>query len=160
MPFKQINVNEQIAEKRKTDSEFDSLWQGSRNEYKLLAELVKIRKEANLSQTELAEKIKSSMFVFEDIITLDDVAIQRILREVETKELALALKGSSDEVAEVIYRNQSKRAAASLKEDIQYLGPVRLTDVEKAQQGIVDVVRRLEAEGKITLGGGAEEQYV
>lgn len=83
---------------------------------------------------ELAEKIKESMFVFEDIITLDDVAIQRVLREVETKDLALALKGSSEEVANVIFRNQSKRAASSLKEDIEFLGPVRIMDVEKAQQ--------------------------
>ena len=110
--------------------------------------------------TELAEKIKSSMFVFEDIITLDDVAIQRILREVETKELALALKGSSDEVAEVIYRNQSKRAAASLKEDIQYLGPVRLTDVEKAQQQIVAIIRRLEDAQEIIISRGGEDALI
>ena len=70
---------------------------------------------------ELAEKIKNSMFVFEDIITLDDVSIQRILREVEVKELALAFKGCSEEVANVIYKNQSKRAAASLKEDMEFL---------------------------------------
>lgn len=110
--------------------------------------------------SELAEKIKSSMFVFEDIITLDDVAIQRILREVETKELALALKGSSDEVAEVIYRNQSKRAAASLKEDIQYLGPVRLTDVEKAQQQIVAIIRRLEDAQEIIISRGGEDALI
>ena len=100
------------------------------------------------------------MFVFEDIITLDDVAIQRILREVETKELALALKGSSDEVAEVIYRNQSKRAAASLKEDIQYLGPVRLTDVEKAQQQIVAIIRRLEDAQEIIISRGGEDALI
>lgn len=110
--------------------------------------------------TELAEKIKSSMFVFEDIITLDDVAIQRILREVETKELALALKGSSDEVAEVIYRNQSKRAAASLKEDIEYLGPVRLTDVEKAQQQIVAIIRRLDDAQEIVISRGGEDALI
>ena len=110
--------------------------------------------------SELAEKIKSSMFVFEDIITLDDVAIQRILREVETKELALALKGSSDEVAEVIYRNQSKRAAASLKEDIQYLGPLRLTDVEKAQQQIVAIIRRLEDAQEIIISRGGEDALI
>lgn len=110
--------------------------------------------------SELAEKIKSSMFVFEDIITLDDVAIQRILREVENKELALALKGSSDEVAEVIYRNQSKRAAASLKEDIEYLGPVRLTDVEKAQQQIVAIIRRLEDAQEIIISRGGEDALI
>ncbi|CDB75713.1 flagellar motor switch protein FliG [Clostridium sp. CAG:265] len=109
---------------------------------------------------ELAEKIKSCMFVFEDIITLDDVAIQRILRDVETKELALALKGASEEVANVIYKNQSKRAAASLKEDIEYLGPVRLTDVEKAQQQIVAVIRRLEDAQEIIISRGGEDALI
>ena len=109
---------------------------------------------------ELAEKIKSCMFVFEDIITLDDVAIQRILRDVETKELALALKGASEEVANVIYKNQSKRAAASLKEDIEYLGPVRLTDVEKAQQQIVAVIRRLEDAQEIIISRGGEDAFI
>ena len=109
---------------------------------------------------ELAEKIKSCVFVFEDIITLDDVAIQRILRDVETKELALALKGASEEVANVIYKNQSKRAAASLKEDIEYLGPVRLTDVEKAQQQIVAVIRRLEDAQEIIISRGGEDALI
>lgn len=109
---------------------------------------------------ELAEKIKSCMFVFEDIITLDDVAIQRILRDVETKELALALKGASEEVANVIYKNQSKRAAASLKEDIEYLGPVRLTDVEKAQQQIVAIIRRLEDAQEIIISRGGEDALI
>ena len=109
---------------------------------------------------ELAEKIKSCMFVFEDILTLDDVAIQRILRDVETKELALALKGASEEVANVIYKNQSKRAAASLKEDIEYLGPVRLTDVEKAQQQIVAIIRRLEDAQEIIISRGGEDALI
>ena len=109
---------------------------------------------------ELAEKIKSCMFVFEDILTLDDVAIQRILRDVETKELALAFKGASEEVANVIYKNQSKRAAASLKEDIEYLGPVRLTDVEKAQQQIVAIIRRLEDAQEIIISRGGEDALI
>ena len=109
---------------------------------------------------ELAEKIKSSMFVFEDIITLDDVAIQRILSDVDNNELALALKGASEEVAEVIYRNQSKRAAASLKEDIEYLGPVRLTDVEKAQQQIVAIIRRLDDAQEIVISRGGEDALI
>ncbi|EJO5346026.1 flagellar motor switch protein FliG [Clostridium botulinum] len=109
---------------------------------------------------ELAEKIKESMFVFEDIITLDDVAIQRILREVETKDLALALKGSSEEVADVIFKNQSKRAAASLKEDIEFLGPVRIMDVEKAQQGIVAIIRRLDEAGEIVISRGGEDAII
>ncbi|NFI37470.1 flagellar motor switch protein FliG [Clostridium botulinum] len=109
---------------------------------------------------ELAEKIKESMFVFEDIITLDDVAIQRVLREVETKGLALALKGSSEEVANVIFRNQSKRAASSLKEDIEFLGPVRIMDVEKAQQGIVSIIRRLDEAGEIVISRGGEDAII
>lgn len=109
---------------------------------------------------ELAEKVKQSMFVFEDIITLDDVSIQRVLREVETKELALALKGCSDEVANSIFRNQSKRAAASLKEDMEFLGPVRLVDVEKAQQKIVGVIRRLDEAGEIVISRGGEDAII
>ena len=109
---------------------------------------------------ELADIIKSSMFVFEDIITLDDISIQRILREVESRELALALKGSSDEVATVIYRNQSKRAAASLKEDMEFLGPVRLMDVEKAQQKIVAIIRRLDDAQEIIISRGGEDAII
>ncbi len=109
---------------------------------------------------ELAEKVKESMFVFEDIITLDDVSIQRILREIDTKDLSLALKGCSEEVANIIYKNQSKRAAASLKEDMEFLGPVRLMDVEKAQQKIVGVLRRLDEAGEIVLSRGGEDAII
>ncbi|MGH4140918.1 flagellar motor switch protein FliG [Clostridium sp.] len=109
---------------------------------------------------ELAEKIKESMFVFEDIITLDDVSIQRILREVDTKDLSLALKGCSEEVANTIFKNQSKRAAASLKEDMEFLGPVRLMDVEKAQQKIVGILRRLDEAGEIVLSRGGEDAII
>ena len=119
-----------------------------------------ITESLEVEDSELADLIKSSMFVFEDIITLDDVAIQRILREVESKELAMALKGSSEEVADAIYRNQSKRAAASLKEDIQYLGPVRLTDVEKAQQKIVSIIRRLDEAQEIIISRGGEDALI
>ena len=109
---------------------------------------------------ELAEKVKESMFIFEDVITLDDVSIQRVLREVEAKELALALKGCSEEVANAIFRNQSKRAAASLKEDMEFLGPVRLMDVEKAQQKIVGIIRRLDEAGEIVISRGGEDAIV
>ncbi|NMM61455.1 flagellar motor switch protein FliG [Clostridium sp. P21] len=109
---------------------------------------------------ELAEKVKESMFVFEDIITLDDVSIQRVLREVENKELGLALKGCSEEVANAIFRNQSKRAAAALKEDIEFLGPVRLMDVEKAQQKIVGIIRRLDEAGEIVISRGGEDAII
>ncbi|SKA72687.1 flagellar motor switch protein FliG [Clostridium sp. USBA 49] len=109
---------------------------------------------------ELAEKIKESMFVFEDIITLDDISIQRILREIEAKDLALALKGCSEEVANAIFRNQSKRAAATLKEDMEFLGPVRLIDVEKAQQKIVAIIRRLDEAGEIVISRGGEDAII
>lgn len=109
---------------------------------------------------ELAERVKESMFVFEDIITLDDVSIQRVLREVDTKELALALKGCSEEVADAIFRNQSKRASATLKEDIEFLGPVRLMDVEKSQQKIVNIIRRLDEAGEIVLSRGGEDAII
>ncbi|WP_066823167.1 flagellar motor switch protein FliG [Clostridium tepidiprofundi] len=109
---------------------------------------------------ELAEKVSESMFVFEDIITLDDVSIQRILREVDVKELSLALKGCSEEVQDAIFRNQSKRAAASLKEDMEFLGPVRLMDVEKAQQKIVNIIRRLDDAGEIIMSRGGEDAII
>jgi len=109
---------------------------------------------------ELAEKVKQSMFIFEDIITLDDVSIQRILREVESKDLALALKGCSDEVSAAIFKNQSKRAAASLKEDMEFLGPVRLMDVEEAQMKIVGSIRRLEEAGEIIISRGGEDAII
>lgn len=109
---------------------------------------------------ELADRVKSSMFVFEDIVTLDDISIQRVLREVEAKELALALKGCSEEVAESIYRNQSKRAAASLREDMEFLGPVRLMDVEKSQQKVVAIIRRLDETGEIIISRGGEDAII
>lgn len=109
---------------------------------------------------DLADRVKSSMFVFEDIITLDDVSIQRVLREVDIKDLSLALKGCSDEVSNAIYRNQSKRAAASLKEDMEYLGPVRLMDVEKAQQKVVSIIRRLDDAQEIVISRGGEDAII
>ncbi|WP_346890185.1 flagellar motor switch protein FliG [Clostridium sp. UBA1056] len=105
---------------------------------------------------ELAEKVKESMFVFEDIITINDVEIQRILREVDNRELCMALKGTSEEVIETISRNLSKRAALTLKEDMEFLGPVRLVDVEKAQQKIVALIRRLDEAGEITIARGGD----
>jgi flagellar motor switch protein FliG len=109
---------------------------------------------------ELADEIKKRMFVFEDIVTLDDRAVQLVLREVDNRELALALKMASEEVAQKIYRNMSKRAADMLQEDLEYLGPVRLRDVEEAQQKIVNVVRRLEEAGEVIIARGGEEQII
>lgn len=111
--------------------------------------------------SELAEEIKKKMFLFEDVVLIDDRGIQRIIREIETKDLALALKTATDEVKEKFMKNMSKRASQMLAEDIDLLGPVRLRDVEDAQQKIVNVIRRLEDAGEIIISrGGAEETIV
>jgi len=109
---------------------------------------------------ELAEEIKKRMFVFEDIILLSDRDIQQIIREVDTAEWALALKTASEEVSERIFKNMSKRAAEMLKEEMEYLGPVRLRDVENAQQKIVSIIRRLEEAGEIIVVRGGEDELV
>lgn len=100
---------------------------------------------------ELAERVRELMFVFEDIIKLDDRSIQRVLREVETKELAMALKGANDDVREKIFRNMSERASTILKDDMEYMGPVRAREVQESQTKIVAVIRALEATGEIVL---------
>lgn len=109
---------------------------------------------------ELAEEIKRRMFVFEDIVTLDNRSIQRVIREIDNKELALALKGSSHEVNEVIFRNMSKRLAEMIKEDMEYMGPVRLRDVEEAQQKIVNIIRKLEETGEIIISRGGGDEII
>ncbi len=105
----------------------------------------------------LAEEIRKYLFTFEDFLKVDDLAIQTLLREISTDDLRLALKGASEEVREKFFRNMSERAATLLKEDLEVMGPVRVSDVEKAQQNIIKVAKRLEQEGKIILGGGEEE---
>ncbi len=117
----------------------------------------------SLSETdpELAEEIRRKMFVFEDIVKLDDRSVQLVLREVDTKDLALALKGATDEVKEKIFNNMSKRARALLQEEIEFMGPVRVRDVEEAQQKIIAVIRRLEEAGEIVIArGGGEEMII
>jgi flagellar motor switch protein FliG len=109
---------------------------------------------------ELADEVKNMMFVFEDIIQLDDRAIQQILKEVDVKELALALKGVNDEVRNKVYRNMSERAVNMLKEDMDYMGPVKVRQVEEAQQKVVAVIRRLEEAGEIQVGRGEEDVLV
>ncbi len=109
---------------------------------------------------ELAEKIKNQLFVFEDITLLTDKDIQVLLRRVESDDLALALKTASDEVSEKIFSNQSNRAEQMLKEDIEYLGPVRISDVEEAQQEVVNIIRRLEEEGEIVINRGGEDEVI
>lgn len=113
-----------------------------------------------VEDVELAEDIRKRMFVFEDIISLDSRAIQRVLREVENSDLSLALKGSSQEVANVIYSNMSKRLAEMIKEDMEYMGPVKLRDVEDAQQRIVSIIRKLEDAGEIVISRGGGDELI
>jgi len=111
---------------------------------------------------ELADEIRRLMFVFEDLLKLDDKSIQSLLREVDNNQWAVSLKGASDEIRQKIFSNLSQRAAEMLKEEMQYLGPVRVSDVEAMQQQIVDTVRRLEDGGEITVasGGVGSEQFI
>ncbi|HHW67351.1 MAG TPA: flagellar motor switch protein FliG [Epulopiscium sp.] len=113
-----------------------------------------------VEDTELAEEIKKKMFVFEDIITLDNRSIQRILREVDNNDLAIALKGAGEEVQNVIFANMSKRLATMIKEDMEYMGPVRLRDVEDAQQKIVNIIRKLEDVGEIVISRGGGDEII
>ncbi|MBB6481960.1 flagellar motor switch protein FliG [Spirochaeta isovalerica] len=109
---------------------------------------------------ELAEEIKKRMFVFEDIVMLDDRAIQKVMREVDTNELAKALKAVDPDVQDKIYRNMSKRAAALLKEDMEFMGPTRRKDVEEAQQKIVSIIRKLEEQGEVVIARSGEEDVL
>jgi len=109
---------------------------------------------------DLAEEIKRRMFVFEDIVLLSDKDIQKVLREVDTTELAKALKGVNSEFQDKIFRNMSKRAASVLREDMDFMGPVRIKDVEEAQQRIVSIIRRLEDSGDIVVARSGEDELV
>ena len=117
-----------------------------------------IMENLEIEEPELAEEIRKKMFVFEDILLLDDRAIQRVLRDVENSDLAVALKGANEQVQNAIFNNLSKRLAAMIKEDMDFMGPVRMKDVEEAQQKIVNIIRKLEdsAEIVISRGGGDE----
>lgn len=113
-----------------------------------------------IQDPELSEEIKKLMFVFEDIIKMDDRSIQLVLREVDSKDLGVALKGSSEDVSTKVKRNMSKRAAQMLEEEIAFLGPVRLRDVEEAQQRIVNIIRRLEDSGEIIISRGGGDELI
>ena len=113
-----------------------------------------------IEDTDLAEEIKKRMFVFEDILTLDNRSIQRFLRDVDNSQLAIALKGATDEVKSVIYSNMSKRLAEMIKEDIEFMGPVRLKDVEDSQQKIVNIIRKLEDAGEIVISRGGGDEII
>ena len=112
------------------------------------------------TDAELAEEIKKRMFVFEDIVMLDDRAIQKVMREVDQQELAKALKSVDTEVQDKIFRNMSKRSASMLKEDMEFMGPVRLKDVKEAQQKIVSVIRRLEDSGEVVIARGGDDEMI
>lgn len=109
---------------------------------------------------ELADEIRKKMFVFEDILLLDDRAIQRVLRDVDNNDLAIALKGSTEQVQNAIFNNLSKRLAAMIKEDMDFMGPVRMKDVEEAQQKIVNIIRKLEDSAEIIISRGGGDEIV
>ncbi len=109
---------------------------------------------------DLVEDIRRLMFVFEDILKVNDKGIQAVLKEVDNEELCLALKTASDDLKEKIFTNMSARASELIKEDMEYMGPVRLSDVEAAQQRIVDIVRRLEEAGEIIISGRGESDII
>ena len=111
-------------------------------------------------EPDLAEEVKANLFVFEDIINLDKNSIQRILREIDNDDLILALKGASEEVADLIYANMSQRAGEMIREDLQFMGPVRLSAVEEAQQKIVAIIRMLDEAGEILMGRGDQDSVV
>jgi len=110
---------------------------------------------------DLVEQIRRLMFVFEDIMLVNDKGIQAVLKEIENEELTVALKGASEDLREKVFGNMSERAASMIREDMEYMGPVRMSDVEAAQQRIVDVVRRLEESGDVMIEGrGGESEMV
>lgn len=113
-----------------------------------------------IQDPELAEEIKKRMFVFEDIVTLDNRAIQRVIRDCENEDLLLALKVSSEEVKEIVFKNMSQRMVETFKDEMEFMGPVRLRDVEEAQTRIVSVIRRLEEAGEIVIARGGGDDII
>ena len=108
----------------------------------------------------MAEEIRNLMFVFEDVKTLEDRSIRELLKEISNEELTMALKGSTEEMRELFFRNMSERAGNMIREDLEIMGPTRLADVEGAQQNIVKIVRRLEGEGRVVISRGGGEEFV
>ncbi len=113
-----------------------------------------------IEEPELADEIRKKMFVFEDILLLDDRAIQRVLRDVANDDLAIALKSANEQVQTAIFNNMSKRLAIMIKEDMDFMGPVRMKDVEEAQQKIVNIIRKLEDAGEIIISRGGGDELV
>ncbi len=119
-----------------------------------------IMEQLEIEEPELADDIRKKMFVFEDIRSMDDKSIQRVLRDVDNNDLAIALKGSNEEVQELIFNNLSKRLATMIREDMEFMGPVRLKDVEEAQQKIVNIIRKLEDTGEIIISRGGGDEII
>ena len=114
----------------------------------------------DIEEPELADEIRHKMFVFEDILTLDNRSIQRVLREVDNNELAIALKAANEDVQNIIFENLSSRLATMIKEDMEFMGPVRMKDVEEAQQKIVNIIRKLEDSGDIVISRGGGDEII
>ncbi|GIV55665.1 MAG: hypothetical protein KatS3mg040_0433 [Candidatus Kapaibacterium sp.] len=120
-----------------------------------------IMEQIEQTNPQLAQDIKRMMFLFEDILLIDDRGIQRILRDVDRRDLVLALRGADERLRAKIFKNMSERAAKVVKEELELMGPVKLKDVEAAQQRIVEIVKRLEEQEEITISGrGREEVYI
>ena len=113
-----------------------------------------------IEEPELADEIRKKMFVFEDILLLDDRAIQRVLRDVDNNDLAIALKSANEQVQNAVFNNMSKRLAVMIREDMEFMGPVRMKDVEEAQQKIVNIIRKLEDSGEIVISRGGGDEIV
>ena len=119
-----------------------------------------IMENLEIEEPELADEIRRKMFVFEDILSLDDKSIQRVLREVDNNDLAVALKSANEDVQNAIFNNLSKRLATMIREDMEFMGPVRLKDVEEAQQKIVNIIRKLEDSAEIIISRGGGDEIV
>ncbi len=147
-------VNEEYASTGGIDAIVEMLNNADRSTEKSILETLEEQ------DPELAEEIRRQLFVFEDITQLDDAAVQRVLREVDQDELTLALKAVDADVKDKIFDNMSNRAASMVKEELEYMGAVRVRDVEEAQQEIVNVIRRLEEEGEIVVARGGDEEII
>ena len=119
-----------------------------------------ILNEIEENDPEMAAQIKQKMFVFEDLILVDDRGFQKLLRKVETSELAIALKAASEEVKDKIFRNMSERAGEMLREEIEDLGPVRMKEVSDAQQTVTNIIQEMEAKGEIIISGRRGEEVI
>ena len=120
----------------------------------------RIMESLEIEEPELADEIRKKMFVFEDILLLDDRAIQRVMRDVDNSDLSVALKGANEEVQAAIFKNMSSRMATMIKEDMEFMGPVRMKDVEEAQQKIVGIIRKLEDSAEIVISRGGGDELV